>query len=142
MSKVALKLTFVLLMVFSFNEARSQVSVSYYGNANNTKIGLAYDFNESLWTELRLYSGTSIENITAEAVLNYNFLQGEKYMGYFGGGIVVNNLNGVVLPIGTRFTPFENLDNFSLHIELQPMYEMDYADIFINGFGGIRYKFN
>lgn len=142
MSKVALKLSFILFMVISIHEARSQVSVSYFGNATNSKIGVAYDFNESLWTELRLYSGTSLSNITAEAMLNYNFLRREKYTGYFGGGVVVNSLNGIVVPVGTSFTPFESLDNFSFHIELQPMYELDYDDIFINGFGGIRYKFN
>lgn len=142
MLKITLRIAFFLLIIFSANEARSQVSVSYYGNANTSKVGVAYDFNEKLWTELRLYSGTSIGNLTAEAVLNYNFLRRESYETYFGGGIVVNNLNGVVLPVGVRFTPFESLSNFSFHIELQSMYEVDYENLFINSFGGMRYRFN
>lgn len=137
-----LKTTFFLLLLFSFNEANSQISVSFYGNAHNSKVGVAYDFNEKLWAEVRLYSGTSLGNITAEAVLNYNFLRRETYETYFGGGIVVNNLNGLILPVGARFTPFESLENFSFHIELQPMYEVDYEDVILYGFGGIRYKFN
>ena len=142
MSKITLRIIFMLLLVFSFSNANAQVSVSYFGNAHNSKVGVAYGFNEKLWTELRLYSGTSLENTTAEAVLNYNFVRREKYNAYVGGGVVLNSLNGLVLPLGVNFSPFENLNNFSLHIELQPMYEVDYEDLFLNGFGGIRYKFN
>lgn len=142
MSKVTLRIIFILLFIFSINEAKAQWSVSYFGNANVSKVGIAYDFNESLWTEVRLYSGTSFENTTAEAVLNYNFVSREKYQTYVGGGVVANNLKGLVMPIGVRFTPFESLDNFSLHIELEPMYEVVYENIFLNGFGGIRYKFD
>ncbi|CAM4356302.1 hypothetical protein [Gillisia limnaea] len=142
MSKITLKAIFILSLLFSFNQAKAQLSVSYFGNSANSKVGVGYDFNEKLWTELRIYSGTSLENVTAEAVLNYNFLRREKYRTYVGGGVVVNNLNGVVVPIGVQFTPFESLNNFSFHIELQAMYEVDYEDLFINGFGGIRYKFN
>ncbi|MGZ9734328.1 hypothetical protein [Flavobacterium sp. GNP002] len=142
MTKIILKAIFIFSLLFSFNETQAQVSVSYFGNSTNTKIGVGYDFNEKLWTELRIYSGTSLANTTAEAVLNYNFLRKEKFRTYVGGGIVVNNLNGIVVPVGVQFTPFENLNNFSFHIELQLMYEVDYEDMFVNGFGGIRYKFN
>lgn len=142
MPNITLKFLFILLFIFSFTEAKSQISVSYFGNANISKVGMAYDFKEKLWAEVRLYSGTSLENTTAEAVLNYNFLRREMYQTYFGGGIVVNNLNGLVIPIGASFTPFESINNFSFHIELQPMYEVDYENVLLNGFGGIRYKFN
>lgn len=142
MSKITLKISLFLLFVFSFNQAQSQISASFYGNANNSKIGFGYDFNESLWTEVRLYSDTSIGNATAEAVLNYNFLRRETYDTYFGGGIVVNNLTGVILPIGARLKPFENLRNLAFHIELQPMYEVDFDDVLLFGFAGLRYTFN
>ncbi|MDT0690469.1 hypothetical protein RM549_11785 [Salegentibacter sp. F188] len=142
MSKITLKIIFMLLLVFSFSKANAQVSVSYFGNANISKVGVAYDFNEKLWTELRILSGTDLQNFTAEAVLNYNFLRREKYNAYVGGGVVVNVFNGFVVPLGVSFSPFESLKNFSLHVELQPMYEVDFADVYIYGYGGIRYKFN
>lgn len=142
MTKITLRTIFILALFFSFNFGNAQVSASYFGNTSNTKVGLAYDFNEKWWTELRLYSGTTFRNLTAEAVVNYNFLRKEKYRTYVGAGVVVNYLNGIVLPLGVQFSPFENLSNFSFHIELQPMYEVDYESVFLEGFWGLRYKFN
>lgn len=142
MTKTTLQALFILFLLFSFSESKAQVSASYFGNVSNSKVGIGYDFNEKLWTEVRLYSGTTLRNLTVEAVLNYNFLRRDKYRTYVGAGIVVNYLNGLVVPLGVQFSPFENLNNFSFHIEFQPMYEVDYQNIFIEGFWGLRYKFN
>ena len=142
MQKKTFKIAVILSFLFSFNEVQSQISAAIYGNSSDTKIGLGYDFNEKFWSELRLYSGTSIEHTTAELVLNYNVIRAVKYKAYFGGGIIANRLNGLITPVGVRFAPLENFSNFSIQLELQPMYEIDYDNIFLSAFAGIRYKFD
>ncbi len=142
MKKISIKYVLILIGIFSFQYSYSQISVSYYGNSNLSKVGVGYDFNDKLWTELRIYSGTTIEEITPEVVLNYNFLNKEDYKIYAGGGVVLNYFNGIVSQVGTQIMPFEKLKNFSFHIELQPQYNFDFEDIYIFGYGGIRYKFN
>ena len=91
----------------------SQISTSFQTNANISKIGLGYNFNEKLWGELRIYSGTSIEEITPELVLNYNFVQKEIYETYFGGGVVLNYFNGILTQAGVHIKPFNDFRNFS-----------------------------
>ena len=130
-----------LLFVFSFQFMNGQISASFQTNSNLSKIGLGYNFNDKLWGELRVYSGTSIEEITPEIVLNYNFVQREYFETYFGGGVVLNYFNGIVSQVGVQIKPFENVKNFSFLIEAQPHYNWDYEDFYFNAFGGIRYKF-
>jgi hypothetical protein len=133
------KLIFTLIFGTIFFNSYSQISASFYQNESNSKIAIGYEFNDKLWSDFRLYSGTNIENITPEIVLNYNFIKKEKYETYIGAGIVLNNINGLVIPIGIGIKPFENLKNLSLNIELNPLYEIDFEDVFIRGFIGIRY---
>ena len=133
------KLIFTLILGIIFFNSYSQISASFYQNESNSKIAIGYEFNNKLWTDFRLYSGTNIENITPEIVLNYNFVKKEKYETYIGAGIVLNNINGIIIPIGIGIKPFENLKNLSLNIELNPLYEIDFEDVFIRGFIGIRY---
>ncbi|MDR6302135.1 hypothetical protein [Mesonia maritima] len=142
MKKITLKMIFTLIVLFSLTDVNAQLSASFYGNDADSKIGIGYDFNEKLWGEIRVYSGPSITNTTAEAVLNYNFIRKEKYQTYVGIGAIANNLNGIIAPIGLRFSPIESLSNFLIHIELQPAYIFDYDDAFLTGFFGIRYKFD
>ena len=133
------KLIFTLILGIIFFNSYSQISASFYQNESNSKIAIGYEFNNKLWTDFRLYSGTNIENITPEIVLNYNFVKKEKYETYIGAGIVLNNINGIIIPIGIGIKPFENLKNLSLNIELNPLYEIDFEDVFIRGFIGIKY---
>ena len=133
---------FIFVFLFSFQFMNSQVSASFHTNSHFSKIGVGYDFNESLWTELRVHSGTFIESITPEIVLNYNFVRKEVFESYLGGGVVLNGFNGILGQAGLQIKPFENLRSFSFIIEAQPQYNWDYEDVIFNGFGGIRYKFN
>ena len=133
------KLIFTLILGIIFFNSYSQISASFYQNESNSKIAIGYEFNDKLWTDFRLYSVTNIENITPEIVLNYNFMKKEKYEAYIGAGIILNNINGIIIPIGIGIKPFENLKNLSLNIELNPLYEIDFEDVFIRGFIGIRY---
>lgn len=72
--------------------------------------------------------------------MNYNFLRKENYEIYFGAGVIFNNINGIVIPIGIGIKPFKSVQNLSLNIEFNPVYELDWNDLFIRGFIGIRYK--
>jgi len=138
MNQSILKLIIILSLVITYSSGYSQVSTSFYVNESNSKIAIGYQFNDKLWSDLRIYSGTTIDNFTPEIVLNYNFLRKENYETYFGAGAILNNINGIVIPIGIK--PFENLKNLSINIEFNPLYEIDLDDVFIRGFIGIRYK--
>jgi len=138
MKKLKLLITIILGLLY-FN-CQAQFTTSFYLNDQNSKLAFGYEFNDNLWTDLRIYSGTNIENFTPEIVLNYNFHQKESYYTYVGGGIILNNINGFVVPIGFGIKPFEKFKNLSLNIEFNPLYEVDFGDLFIRGFIGIRYK--
>jgi len=140
MNQSILKLIIILSLVITYSSGYSQVSTSFYVNESNSKIAIGYQFNDKLWSDLRIYSGTTIDNFTPEIVLNYNFLRKENYETYFGAGAILNNINGIVIPIGIGIKPFENLKNLSINIEFNPLYEIDLDDVFIRGFIGIRYK--
>ena len=131
----------VLLGVITFMSSKvsSQISVSYY-SSSLSKIGLSYNFSGKVWSELRLYSNTVADDLTPELVLCYNFINKDKYNIYAGVGAVTNYYNGLIVPIGIQFTPFEKVSNFSLHIELQPTFDSEHSTI-IQSSWGIRYKF-
>jgi hypothetical protein len=131
-------LTLFILTCF-YNHGFSQLSVSYY-NSSLSKIGLGYNFSEKVWNELRLYSNTAMGDLTPELVVCYNIVDKEKHNIYAGIGGVVNYFNGIVVPIGVQFTPFEKLDKFSLHIEIQPSFDFE-NDPILQSSWGLRYKF-
>ena len=133
-------LVLVALLGISSVPAFSQMSVSYY-SSNLSKIGLACNFSNRFWTELRLYSNTEISNLTPELVLCYNIVSKEQHNIYLGFGGNVNYFSGFVLPVGVQFTPFEKLERFSLHIEFQPALDFGYESIIIQSSWGLRYKF-
>lgn len=130
----------ITIIIFSFN-SYSQISTSFYQNDNNSKIAIGYEFSEKLWGDIRVYSGTSIENFTPEIVLNYNLVRKEKYTTYIGAGFSLNNISGIIIPIGIAIKPFENSKNLSFNIEFDPTYEINFEDILIRGFVGIKYIF-
>lgn len=137
-----LRLLITLILGLVAITSYSQITTSFYVSESNSKFGIGYEFNEKLWTDLRVYSGTNISNFTPEIVLNYNFLRKENYYTYVGGGIIVNDINGIVVPLGIGIKPFENMKNLSINIEFNPLYEIDLDDLFIRGFIGLRYKIN
>jgi hypothetical protein len=130
-------LTIFILALFCHN-GFSQASVSYY-NSSKSKIGLAYNFSERVWSEFRIYSETEFGDFIPELIICYNFVNKEKHNIYAGIGGVVDYFTGMVLPIGVQFTPFGKLENFSLHIEFQPTIVTN--DLMLHGSWGLRYKF-
>ena len=129
---------FIFFSLISF-KGFSQLSISYY-SSTLSKIGLGYNFNDRFWSELRLYSNTSISDITPEVVICYNIVKKERHNIYLGLGGNVNYFTGFVLPVGVQFTPIEKFDRFSLHIELQPTLDLN-SDLIIQSSWGLRYKF-
>jgi hypothetical protein len=146
---------FVLVMLTSFlsSNAFSQIGVSYY--SSYSKLGVSYDFSNKVWGEFRLNSNGSMLDLTPELVLCRNFVSNERYNIYAGVGGVLNrvvgirfnngygyidNLYGIVIPVGVQFTPFEKLDRFSLHLELMPTIG-HYFDTDLQTSWGLRYKF-
>ncbi|MBN2215021.1 MAG: hypothetical protein JW723_12335 [Bacteroidales bacterium] len=131
----------VLIGLFSILSVKgfSQLSISYY-SSSLSKIGLGYNFNDRFWSELRLYSNTTVDDITPELVICYNIVKKERHNIYFGLGGNVNYFTGFVLPVGVQFTPFEKFDRFSLHIELQPTLDIE-SDLIIQSSWGLRYTF-
>lgn len=117
----------------------SQVSISYY-SSSLPKIGVAYTFNDKFWSEMRLYSNTSLEDITPELVVNYNVSRKENHNIYLGLGVNMNYFNGIVVPIGVQFTPIEKFKNFALHIEFQPTIDFE-TDVLLQSSWGLRYRF-
>lgn len=138
----SLKKTSLLLIIIIFLALKgsAQISVSFY-NSSLSKIGVAYNFNDKIWTELRVMSNTVFEDITPELVVCYNVINKEKYRMYAGVGGVVNYFNGIVLPVGVQFSPFEKLADFSLHIECQPTFDFE-SEFLLQSSWGLRYMFN
>ena len=131
----------VFLGLFSLISVKgfSQLSISYY-SSSLSKIGLAYNFGDRLWSELRLYSNTTVSDLTPELVICYNIVKKERHNVYLGLGGNVNYFTGFVLPVGVQFSPVEKFDRFSLHIEIQPTLDI-HDDFIIQSSAGIRYMF-
>lgn len=121
--------------------AKAQLSAAYYDGSPSSKIGIGYQFNENIWTELRLYNGFRLTNTPVEAVVNFSLKKDEFYQLYLGVGGIVNDLNGIVAPLGMYIYPFQKLDNFSFMIELQPVYSFSESDALLFASWGIRYQF-
>lgn len=132
---------FILLGFLSFISTRgvSQLSISYY-SSSLSKIGMGYQFSDRIWSEFRVYSNTIIEDFTPELVVCYNISKKDYHNVYVGLGGNVNVFEGIVLPIGVQFSPFEKLNRFSLHIELQPSWNIGY-DFILQSSWGLRYRF-
>ena len=136
------KITFLAAILFTISQLDgfSQLSISYY-SSTISKIGLGYNFQGRVWTELRIYSYTSVDYFTPELALCYNFVKKENYNAYFGLGANTNYFKGIILPLGVQFTPFEKANHFSLHIEFSPDLDFKRDDIIIQSSWGIRYRF-
>ncbi|MFC0876941.1 hypothetical protein ACE01N_10110 [Saccharicrinis sp. FJH2] len=133
-------LILLIFVLFCSAKGYSQLSVSYY-NSSLSKAGLAYNFSERFWSELRLYSNTGFDDITPELVICFNVVHKEFHNVYVGFGGNMNVLTGVVFPVGVQFIPLEKYKRISMHVELQPTYDVDAEFGLLQGAWGIRYRF-
>lgn len=138
--KLKILVVFGFFFFFLSVNGFSQFSVSYY-SSSLSKIGLGFNVSDRFWSELRLYSNTTIHAITPELVVCFNFVKRERHNIYFGLGGNINYFTGFVLPVGVQFTPIEKFDRFSLHIELQPSLDILSRDLILQSSWGLRFKF-
>jgi len=137
--KKILNIAFLLSAIFMSTNSYSQLSISFY-SSSLSKIGLGYNFTDRWWSEVKLYSNTFLEDISPELVVCCNIVKKDRHAFYVGIGGTLNIFNGPVLPVGVQFTPFEKMDRFTLHIELEPTLDIGH-DIFLQSSWGLRYKF-
>ena len=140
--KIILFSLFIVFTLLNPCKLQAQFSAAFYQNNVSSKIAIGYEFNDKLWSEFRFYSGTNIEDFTPEIVLNYNFIRQDYYNTYLGLGFVLNQINGLVVPIGVGVKPFENLKNLSFNIEFTPQVLTELDGILFSGFVGVRFVFN
>ncbi|MBN1819905.1 MAG: hypothetical protein JXR31_06030 [Prolixibacteraceae bacterium] len=132
---------FTLLLIIFSKSGISQISTSFY-YSSYSKIGVAYNFSDRLWSELRLYNSDEFSDITSELILNYNVVKKERHNIYIGiGGMIKMDYGALVIPIGTQFYPIKDFKKFSVHIELLPTLIVG-DEIQLNSALGIRYLFN
>ena len=131
---------FFLFLVFFSKLGISQISVSFYCSSNS-KVGVAYNFSNRLWSELRLNNADEFSDISSELILNYNIVKKERHNIYTGiGGVVNLDYGGLLVPIGIQFYPITDFKNFSIHVELLPTLIVG-DEIQLNSALGIRYLF-
>lgn len=140
MKKRLLIFGFIIGLLSLSNYGYGQLSLSYQYSSLN-KIGLGYNFSQRIWTELRIYSNTNLDNLTPELALLFNVSKKERHEIYFGIGGVANYFDGLIVPMGLQFRPFENFKRFSLQIEFSPIIDFDRSDIIFQSSAGIRYTF-
>ena len=93
--KTFIVLLFVLLPTLAF----CQIGVNYH-QSNLPFFGVKYEIKNKLRPELRIGADNYFENLALEAVVTYDFIEKEDYEFYAGVGGRVNQLEGVVLPVG------------------------------------------
>ena len=140
MKRSILIVGFITSLLFAVNSGFGQLSMSYQ-YSSLSKIGMAYNFSQRFWTELRFYSNTDVVDLTPELALLYNVSVKERHEIYIGIGGVINYISCFILPIGLQFRPFENFKRFSLQIEFEPTLDFVSESIIFQSAAGIRYTF-
>lgn len=133
------KVLFSLILFLCSIEGIAQISVAYY-QSSSPKLGVAYNFTDRLWAEVRVYGNSFTNNFTPEAALLYNVIQKDQHSVYIGAGGNVNGYEGFILPMGVQVRPLKDFRNLALHIEFQPMYDFNTYYILQSSFG-FRYHF-
>ncbi len=131
------KLLLLFVWVATMPSAFAQLGISFH-QSNLPFFGVNYEFKDRFLTELRLGTDSYLEDVSAEAVITYQFLNQDDYEFYAGVGARVQSFGGLVIPVGFNFFPFDE-KKFGFHIEVAPIIAED-ASIF-RGSWGIRYRF-
>jgi len=133
-------LALLILLINVSNSGFGQASMSFQ-YSSLSKLGIAYNFSPRVWSELRIYSNTFIEDITAELAVLYNVSVKDQHEFYIGIGAVANYFSGMIIPIGLQFRPIENFKRFSLQIEFEPTIDIGNENLALQSSAGIRYTF-
>jgi hypothetical protein len=144
----------ILTILFVSNPLAAQFSAHLnYSEATKVGIGIGYDFNKKIWSQLTLSRGLhgdtetasspySIYNISANLSVNYNIVAKDYYDIYCGigalGKIESFPEGWLIIPFGIKVRPLKTFEKLSFMIELQPVVTDDY---FLFGKLGIGYYF-
>lgn len=117
--------------------AFSQLGVNFH-QSNLPFIGVNYEIKNKWRPELRIGTDNYFEATTLEAVVTYDLAEREEYEIYVGLGGRINQLEGLVVPIGVNVYPLTT-KQFGFHVELAPLIG---SETVLRGSWGIRYRFN
>lgn len=113
-----MKRLLTLLLIAGPLGAFAQFSVAYHHGLSF--VGLGYEIEERFKPEFRIGTNEFFENFPLEAVLTYNVIKKEDYEFYAGAGFRTESYEGLVIPVGMNFYPWEK-KNFGFHFEIAPI---------------------
>lgn len=146
----------ILLFILSFLavQANAQIGVSYLHSNMISTIGGSYQFNDRIWSEIKV--GVSVQNFTPHIQANYNVLKREKIDFYvaaayaFRYGVTTSVSNGgmtitvgssqvnTFLPgLGFNISPFDDAPN--LMFSAEGLIVANSLDAHLQGSFGIRF---
>ncbi|MGM0943943.1 MAG: hypothetical protein ACQEW9_02095 [Bacteroidota bacterium] len=134
MKKILFTAIFGLFSMLSY----SQTTVSYH-QSNLPFVGINTQLGERWMPELRIGTDNFVENLSLEVVGNYMVKSDEDKQIYLGLGGRLNLFEGVVVPLGINYYPFDKKD-FGFHMEAAPIITFNNGALFRASFG-IRYRF-
>ncbi len=128
------KIVLSFILSFLAYQANAQIGVSYLHSNMISAIGGSYQFNDRIWSEIKI--GVSVQNFTPHFQANYNVLKSEKidfyvaaaYAFRYGVTSRVSNLGMTItvgstqvntfLPgLGFNINPFNDAPNFIISAE-------------------------
>ena len=131
-----LKSFLVVAALCFFSKSYGQLGVSYH-QSNLPFVGINYEVGTRFVPEVRLGTDSFTSDLSLEAVANYKILSQIDYDFYAGLGGRAGDYEGLVIPVGLNFYPFEE-KNFGFHIELASIIG---ESNLVRGSWGIRYRF-
>ena len=82
------------------------------------------------------------EDFSFDAAFRYNLSTKEKHDCYVGVGGIFNMINGMIIPVGTRFMPLNEFRNLSLQLEGMPVIDFEaFSNLLFFCIIGVRYQF-
>lgn len=126
----------LLLIIMSSFSAEAQFGISYH-QSSIPFVGFNYEIKDRFLPELRIGTDNFMEDLSAELVITYQFINKEDVEFYGGLGGRINTYEGLAIPIGLNVYPFEE-KKFGFHIEIAPLIGEDQI---LRGSWGIRYRF-
>jgi len=132
------KVIFIIwISICAYGSSKAQIGVAFH-QSNIPFIGVNYQVSERFLPELRVSTDNFFANTTLELSLNYLIIKKEDYQFYSGIGARSQVFEGVVIPVGVNYYPFEN-KNFGFHVELAGLFG---ESNLMRGSWGIRFNLN
>ncbi len=139
-----MKFIYALALILLPFLSLSQSIVSYHQSPNGGQAAYAFEFNDKLRPEIRLFPNTLIDDFLLKLLVSYDWIEKNNYEFYSGAALLgALGAGGATfgLPIGLNIYPFENT-NFGFLMEFSPNFPLDEGGgAYFAGSWGIRYRF-